>query len=244
VSGKIDLPVSRIAWKVAVRIIRNAFPPIDLFEDIADPADWPLLISAEQKTNPRIMATIGNLDLVPVDRRVGGNGTSYLMAPFTHVSTDRPSRFTDGSYGVLYVADRFETALFETIYHHARFMARTKEAPGWTSQFREIVMSVDADLHDLRHLAGEPVPPLNVDGYAASQALAHQLRGAGSDGVAYPSIRHPSGECVALFYPDCASNPAQGRHLDYHWDGESVDLVREAGSGAVFRIVDLPPDLV
>jgi hypothetical protein len=71
------------------------------------------------------------------------------MAPFTHVSTDRPSRFTDGSYGVLYVGDRFETALFETIHHHARFMARTKEAPGWTSQFREIVMSVDADLHDL-----------------------------------------------------------------------------------------------
>jgi hypothetical protein len=150
VSGTADIPVSRVEWKGAVRIIRSAFPPIDLFEDIADPADWPLLISAEQKTNPRIMATIGNLDLVPVDRRVGGNGASYLMAPFTHVSTDRPSRFTDGSYGVLYVGDRFETALFETIHHHARFMARTKEAPGWTSQFREIVMAVDADLHDLR----------------------------------------------------------------------------------------------
>ena len=49
-------------------------------------------------------------------------------------------------------------------------------------------------------------------------------------------------ECVALFYPDCASNPLQGRHLDYHWDGARVDLVRDAGSGAVFRIVDLPPD--
>ena len=92
-SGAADIPVSRVEWKGAVRIIRSAFPPIDLFEDIADPADWPLLISAEQKTNPRIMATIGNLDLVPVDRRVGGNGASYLMAPFTHISTDRPSRF-------------------------------------------------------------------------------------------------------------------------------------------------------
>jgi hypothetical protein len=145
-------PVSHVKWKGAVRILRSAFPPIDLFEDIADPADWPLLISAEQKTNPRIMATIGNLDLVPVDRRVGGNGASYLMAPFTHVSMDRPSRFTDGSYGVLYVGNVFETALFETIHHHARFMARTAEAPGWTSQFREIVMSVSADLHDLRGL--------------------------------------------------------------------------------------------
>src|SRR3546814_3750488 len=108
-----DIPISRVDCKGAVRVVRSAFPPIDLFEDIADPADWPLLISAEHKTNPRIMATIGNLDLVPVDRRVGGNGASYLMAPFTHVSTDRPSRFADGSYGVLYVGARFETALFE-----------------------------------------------------------------------------------------------------------------------------------
>ncbi len=239
-TGTADLPVSRVAWTGAVRIIRSAFPPIDLFEDIADPADWPLLISAEQKTNPRIMATIGNLDLVPVDRRVGGSGASYLMAPFTHVSTDRPSRFTDGSYGVLYVGDRFETALFETIHHNARFMARTKEVPGWTSQFREIIVDVDADVHDLRPLAAESVPALDPVGYAAPQALAAKLRGAGSNGIAYPSIRHPGGECVALFYPDCASNPIQGRHLDYHWDGERVDLVRDAGSGAVFRIVNLP----
>jgi hypothetical protein len=240
VSATADIPVSRVAWKGAVRIIRSTFPPIDLFEDIADPADWPLLISAEQKTNPRIMSTIGNLDLVPVDRRVGGNGASYLMAPFTHVSPNRPSRFTDGSYGVLYVADRFETALFETIHHHARFMARTREAPGWTSQFREIAMSVDADLHDLRSTAGEPVPALDPDSYAASQALARALRIAGSDGLAYPSIRHAGGECAALFYPDCVSNPIQGRHLDYHWDGARVDLVRNAGTGAVFRVVDLP----
>ena len=243
-SGIADIPVSRVEWKGAVRIIRSAFPPIDLFEDIADPADWALLISAEQKTNPRIMATIGNLDLVPADRRVGGGGASYLMAPFTHVSTDRPSRFTDGSYGVLYVGDRFETALFETIHHHARFMKRTKETPGWTSQFREIVMSVDADLHDLRTLAGNPDPALDPDSYTASQALARHLRGSGSDGIAYPSIRNPGGECVALFYPDRASNPLQGRHLDYHWNGTRVDLVRDAGSGAVFRVIDLPIDPV
>ena len=81
-----SLPITRIAWRGAVRIIRSIFPPIDLFEDIADPADWPLLIAAEQKTNPRLMETIGNLDLVPPDRRVSGAGASWLMAPFTHVA--------------------------------------------------------------------------------------------------------------------------------------------------------------
>lgn len=213
------------------------FPPIDLFEDIADPGDWPLLIAAEQKTNPRIMATIGNLDLVPVDRRAGGNGASFLMAPFTHVSGDRPSRFTDGSFGVLYAANAFETALFETIHHHARFMLQTAEKSGWTSQFREIILSVGADLHDLREASASPHPALDPDGYGASQGLAKALKADGSDGVVYPSVRHSGGECVALFYPDCASEPMQGRHLDYHWDGARVDLIREAGSGAVFRVV-------
>jgi hypothetical protein len=232
--------VARIEWQGAVRIIRSAHPPIDLFEDIADPADWPLLISAEQKSNPRIMTAVGNLDLVPVERRVGGKGASYLMAPFTHVSPDRPSRFTDGSFGVLYAASTFETALFETIHHHARFMARTAEVPGWTSQFREIVLFVDARLHDLRGADPDGDPVLDPDSYDAPQRLAAELRASGSDGVVYASVRHPGGECVGLFYPDCASGPVQGRHLDYHWDGTRVDLVRDAGSGAVFRVVDEP----
>ena len=67
-----SIPVSKVRWRSSVRIIRSIFPPIDLFEDIADPADWPLIISAEQKTNPRLMETIGNLDLVPEKRRVAG----------------------------------------------------------------------------------------------------------------------------------------------------------------------------
>jgi RES domain len=165
--------VSTIEWQGTVRIIRSAFPPIDLFEDIADPADWPLLISAEQKTNPRIMATVGNLDLVPTERRVGGSGASYLMAPFTHISTDRPSRFTDGSFGVLYVGKVFETALFETLFHHARFMARTAEVPGWTSQFREITLSVRANLHDLRSTG--PDNPLRRAGPMASSIQASAI---------------------------------------------------------------------
>ena len=231
-------PICRVEWDGAVRIVRSVYPPIDLFEDIADPADWPLLLSAEQKTNPRIRASIGNLDLVPPGRRVGGNGASYLMASFTHVSVDRPSRFSDGSYGVLYVADRFETALFETIHHHARFMARTAESPGWTSQFREIILTVRADLHDLRGQGDRFAACLDPDDYAAAQLLGAALRKAGSDGIAYPSVRQAGGECVGLLYPDCASGPVQGRHLDYHWDGKRVDLVRDAGNGAVFRVVE------
>jgi hypothetical protein len=231
-----SVPQVKVEWKRAVRIIRSLHPPIDLFEDIADPADWSLLISAEQKTNPRQMETIGNIDLVPLERRVGGPGASYLMAPFTHISTDRPSRFSNGGFGVLYVGKAFEVALFETMHHHARFMAATAQQPGWTSQFREIVLDVDANLHDIRAVDGNS-SVLLPDDYAESQSFGSRLRSLGSEGIVYPSVRLPEGECAGLFHPNCGSHPTQGRHLDYHWNGTGVDLFRDTGTGQVYRIV-------
>ena len=232
-----SVPVSEVKWQSAIRIIRSLFPPIDLFEDIADPADWPLIISAEQKTNPRLAETIGALDLVPASRRVAGPGASYLMAPFTHVSADRPSRFSDGSYGVLYAGDCFEVALFETVHHHTLFMARTHEPPGWTSQFREIVLSIDASLHDLRGGNAAFATALDPKDHAESRRLGAGLRAAGSNGLVYPSQRFEGGQCAGLFYPNCAGSPIQGRHLDYHWDGARVDMVRDVSRGQVYRIV-------
>lgn len=231
-----SIPVSSVDWRGARRIIRSIHPPIDLFEDIADPADWRLLISAEQKTNPRLMVTLGNIDLVPPYRRVGGPGASYLMAPFTHVSQDRPSRFSRGRWGVLYVAAEFDTALFETIHHHAQFMARTREPAGWTSQFREIVLDVKGQLHDLRGASTDYVPILDRADYMAAQTLGEQLRAASSEGVVYPSVRNPGGECAGLFFPDLASHAVQRSHLDYHWDGVRVDYYREPANGQVFAI--------
>ena len=50
-----------LRWAPAYRIIRTIYPPIDLFEDIADPGDWELLVSAEAKLNARIRDEAGNL---------------------------------------------------------------------------------------------------------------------------------------------------------------------------------------
>ncbi len=239
-----DKSFRQVDWLGAVRVIRSLYPPIDLFEDIADPEDWPLLLAAEQKTNPRLMETIGNLDLLPANRRVGGSGASYLMAPFTHATPDRPSRFSNGAYGVLYAGRTFQTALFETIHHHGQFMKATNQRPGWTSQFREIILNVSAELYDLTPAPASAAPssaspsPLDPNDYSASQELGAALRANGADGVVYPSVRDSGGQCVGLFYPDKANSPRQGRHLDYHWNGERVDLYRDAGSGEVFRLID------
>src|SRR5216683_1640426 len=134
-------PKADIDWPKSHRIIRTIYPPVSLFEDIASPADWELIANAEAKTNPRVRDEIGDLSLVPRHRRVAGPTASIVMGAFTHVSRDRRSRFSDGSYGVWYCGDTFEVALAETAYHFEQFMRRTDE-PAGAAQFRELVAGI------------------------------------------------------------------------------------------------------
>ncbi|WP_246727892.1 RES family NAD+ phosphorylase [Chelativorans sp. Marseille-P2723] len=222
----------RVVWPDAYRIIRSIHPPIDLFEDIAEPEDWEALASVESKTNPRIWENIGRLDLVPPQRRVSGPGSSYLMAPFVHVSTDRPGRFTDGTYGVYSVGDSEEVAIREVAHHHGVAMANSDEEPGWTSQFRVLINRLDLKLHDAR-----PHECLHhPDDYSASQALGKSLRSGGSNGVVYRSVRYPGGECAAIFWPDLIDIPVQADHFDFHWSGERVDKVRNCRTNRIFAL--------
>lgn len=217
-------------------MVRSRFPPIDLFEDIADPADWDAILSAESKTNPRVAESVGMLDLVPEDRRVAGAGASWAMAPFVHTSIDRPSRFTDGSYGVYYAGDCIDVALFETIHHHQKFMSATAEVEGWTSDFRELVGSVDTELHDLSD-SKEFAELFNSVDYTTSQSLARTLRDQSSNGLLYRSVRYPDGMAIALFWPDVAGIPKQGQHFSYFWDGAQVSRVKNLSTGDVFSVV-------
>lgn len=213
-------PLAQVRWPQAWRIVRSAYPPIDLFEDIADPADWELLASAEAKTNPRVRDAVGTIALVPPERRVGGPGASYVMAPFVHVSPERPSRFADGTFGAYYCGDRFEVALMETVHHFAAFLARTAEPPT-TEDFRALIGTIDRSFHDLRALPAS-ADVLAPDDYRASQALARRLRAEGSDGIVYRSVRWPAGDAVAAFWPDAVGIPVQAQHLAYRWDGRAV----------------------
>src|SRR6516225_1699425 len=127
--------LSEIDWHDSYRIIRSIYPPIDLFEDIADPADWELIANAEPKTNPRVRDQIGDITLLPTEHRISGPTASFVMAAFTHISRERPSRFSDGSYGVWYCGESFEVALAETAHRFERFMTATNEPPG-DAQYR------------------------------------------------------------------------------------------------------------
>jgi RES domain len=223
---------TRIEWPKTYRIIRSIYPPINLFEDIADPHDWELLVSVEAKTNPRIRHEVGDLGKVPAHRRVTGIGASYVMAPFVHCSTARPGRFTDGSYGIYYAGESEDVALAETIHHHQAFMRATSQSPGWTSDFRVLVGSIAQVLDDVN-----AVPDvLNPDDYTASHVEGRGLRAQGSNGLLWNSVRMTGQRYIGVFWPDVIPIPVQGRHYCYHWDGARVDFVRQYDTGTILAV--------
>lgn len=222
------IPVSSIEWKPAFRIVPSRFPPISLFERVSDPADLEALYEIEALTNPRLRDAVGDISLVPPEERVSGPGTSVIMAAFTHLNPDG-SRFSDGSYGAFYAGRELDTAVAETVYHRERFMRATSE-PRMELDMRVYTVDLESDLHDIRGLQSDLAEVYAADSYAASQGLARRLREKGSLGLVYDSVRHPGGECAAVFRPKALSNARQERHLCYVWDGRQISVIYEKRS--------------
>jgi hypothetical protein len=213
------------------RIVASRLPTIHLFERVADPADWEALYKLEAITNPRLRNEAGELSLVPVADRVSGPNASIVMAPFTHLSP-QGTRFTDGRYGAYYAAESIDTAIAETRFHRENFLRATSQPP-IELEMRCYLADVACELHDLRTRAAEMPDIYDPASYVASQKLGRQLREAGSNGIAFDSVRRRGGECVALFRPRLVQNVRQSVHLRYAWDGNSIANVYEIRSVAL-----------
>lgn len=215
-------PLKRVRWSHAYRIVPSRFPPVGVYDRIADPADMDALFAIEALTNPRLREEADALKLVPRARRISGPGSTPVMAAFTHLNPEG-SRFSDGTWGVFYAAHSVATAVEETVYHREQFLAATGEPP-CKLQMRCYRTSFDCKLHDLR---GGWSAAQDPDSYVASTALARELRGADSNGVVFDSARHAGGECIAAFFPDVVAPCVQAHHLVYRWDGKWIAQVLE-----------------
>ena len=172
----------QVRWREAWRIIASRHPPIDLFERVAgeNRAVSDAMIALEEFTNPRLRDEIGEIALVPKDKRINGPGASYVMAPFTHINP-QGSRFADGSYGVYYAASKLGTAIAETIYHFEQFAADSNDPPR-SEDMRVLVGKLSAELEDLsqenEHLRSRLLDP---DDYSVSREWGRKLRDKGAN---------------------------------------------------------------
>ena len=213
---------SRVTWKPSYRLIPSRFPPVTLFDRVAYPADLEAVFAVENFTNPRLRQEAGDISLVPAEERVSGPGSMPIMAAFTHLDPEG-SRFTDGSWGVYYAAQSLDTAIAETRHSRARFLARTNEA-AMEIDMRTYLADVTARLHDIRGRL-DLADVYHPESYAAGRALGRELKTVNSWGIAYDSVRHKGGKCVAVFRPRALSNCRQGPHFRYVWNGVEITNV-------------------
>ena len=223
-------PLNRIQWQPCWRLVPSRFPPVGLFDRVAAPEDLDIVFAIEALTNDRLRDEAGEISLVPVGDRISGPGTTPIMAAFTHLNPEG-SRFTDGSYGVYYAANTIDTAIAETRFHRSLFLAATQQAP-IAIDMRSYASDLDADLHDIRKMQSDLPGIYSADPsrYAEAQALAKDLRHAGSNGIVYDSVRYSGGECVALFRPTVLTPVRQGPHYCYQWNGQEITDVYQKSS--------------
>jgi hypothetical protein len=219
------LAVGEVRWQPCFRVISSRYPPIHLFERVANADDWDALYWLESLTNARLRDEVGEIELVPREERVFGPGASVIMAAFTHLNPDG-SRFADDTFGAFYAAASLATSIAETRYHRELFLKATHER-AMEVDMRSYLCDVAASFHDIRGKRDRMPDIYDPYSYVASQKLARTLKLAGSNGIAFDSVRHAGGQCLAVYRPWLIQNLRQGAHLRYVWDGNSISRIYE-----------------
>lgn len=223
----VSLPTISLVHQKAYRLINSKLPTIDLFDDVASAEDFEDLYELQAFTNPRLSSEVGNLDYLDVAEAPWGiPGCSYAVAAFTHIAPDG-SRFSNGDYGMLYMADEMETAIEEVAYHQGKYIANIEELAFDRLVFRGLTCTFSGStIHDATTL------PLSdgiydPDNYAESHVLGRELRRDGSDGLAYWSVRAQGKTCWGLFTPRGVESIVQTAHYEFVTDGrEIIDICK------------------
>ena len=76
---------------------------------------------------------------------------------------------------------------------------------------RSYLADVAASFHDMRGKRAQMPDIYDPDSYISSQVLGRQLKRSGSNGVVYDSVRHPGGECLAIYQAETHPEYPPGR---------------------------------
>ncbi len=226
----ISFTETTLSWPHTFRIISSRFPPVNFFEKLVDPQFIDELFFIESLTNDRIREELGNISLVPKEDCVyGKKGASIIMAAFTHISRDRPSRFSDGTFGVYYASQSITTSIRETAYHRERFLKYTQE-PACELTMR--VYRSGKILQPLKDIRNKNFASLHhSEDYTVSQAFGKKMKETLAWGIVYNSVRHRGSLCIAILRPTAIALPViQTKHLRYMWNGEKIEHVYEVSN--------------
>lgn len=207
----------------AVRIVAAHLSAVAFFESLVAGADVDALLSVLTLTSPGLLDQIGNPNRVPVADRSYGAGSGWVMPSFTRGA--RPSRFSDGRFGVWYAGFDAATATAELLYH-GTLRLRETAAPAHTVAMQVLSADIAGFAAVLSNLA-PPLGPLvhHPTSYLTSQLVGRGLRDRGSDAMVYRSVRHEGGRCVGVLRPRSIRHCVTSGTLRCEWDGTTLTLL-------------------
>lgn len=203
------------------RLIASRFPTVGVFDDLtSDPDDLRVAFILEGLTNDRRVGQ--RMNLLPDEEIVTGPGATLVMAAFLHAD-EAGGRFTDSRLGGWYASFELETAIAETMYHNQRRLRMSAGGFPNRIEIRELIVSVDTELVDVRGLQKARSELYRDADYSASQAFASEIRWrkspAPENGIVFDSVRHKGGTNACIFRPSRVPLPViQGDHFEYKWD--------------------------
>jgi hypothetical protein len=173
------------------------------------------LSELDAATNERTVAERGgNRAIGPGELLYGVPEAHIVNAAFTHHGPDG-GRFHSSQRGAWYAGVELETSVTEVAFHKGRFLKDARLTGQYAFEYEDSLADFSSQFHFLDPnelqacLEPGPIPQC----YEASQQLANELLYTGSHGIVYPSVRHPSGTCIACFRPALVFHPRRG--LEY-----------------------------
>jgi len=193
----------------------------DLFDDIND--GDPVLSSLAQRMDMDLKA---NIPTGTIQR--GFFYSAPLQYPFTNITA---SRFSDGTFGVLYGSLDVATTVYETVHHMVRYHLGIEGLSGEIIRERAVyLIHCNAILLDLT-ARGREYPELLSGDYTFTQQIGKRVSSEGHPGLLAPSARNAGGINTTIFNPDVLSNDHINCYLLYRMDMRRrvVSVEREQG---------------
>lgn len=171
------------------------------------------LSELDAATNERKIAESGgNSSIGPGELLLGVPEAHIVNAAFTHPGPFG-GRFHGPQRGAWYASFEIETSLAEVGFHKRRFLADGRIQGRHAFDYIDFLADFSGLFHTLD--ASEQNSCLQPDSvpqcYSAPQSLANKLLFEGSNGIVYPSVRRPSGTCIACFRPALVFHPRRGQ---------------------------------
>lgn len=194
---------------LGANVVRLAYPMVtDALLALSDAEEQNELMALAARTAP-----------------IAANARGYIDRPFR---IPMPSRFSDGSYGVLYAANSLLTAVRETAYHLEQIFS-DGQVPESEHRRVRLALRLRGSVYNARRTENPTIDARIYDAnrYVASQAFGREVRKF-CDGIQYDSVRDPDGGvCVGAFHPRLVRSARIISTIGLIWNGDRFIEIHE-----------------